>query len=215
MKGKTLDEFDYIANVIHRMLISAFFIGLGSYITILGLGTNYLSGIASLSYTIIGIVLFVFGFLIYALSECGKDFILGTLNKKNNTGKQSINKHLGMGWAILVGLNFFVVLMPKSSIIINTKAILDLSTAIIISISILAVLMVDALYKLGKNSMILFNNLLLALILPILVMLFVIFNIQNIFTWGLLDASLAALFSFFGLFIYYFKVVVDKSEKWV
>ena len=58
MKGKTLDEFDYIANVINRMLISVFFIGLGGYITILGLGTNYLSGIASLSCTIIGIVLF-------------------------------------------------------------------------------------------------------------------------------------------------------------
>ena len=213
MKGKVLDEFDYTSNAIYRMVVSFMFIGLGSYITILGLGINYPLVITNLIYTVIGLVIFIFGFLFYALSEHGKDFILGTLNKQTHTGKQGINQHLGVGWAILMVLNLFVVFMPKSSIIINTKAILDLSTAIIISVSIFAILLTDTLYKLEKNSMILFNNIILALILSILVILFVIFNIQNVFTWAFLDASLAALFSFFGLFIYYFKIVLDKSRK--
>ena len=199
IKGKTLDEFNYFATATYIIIVSAIFIGSGSYGIIKG-------------YKLAGILVFVVALAFYLLSKNGKNFIWGASNKKTHKKEQNIDVHLGFGWSFLILLNLMVILFPKDSLLLNINVVINLSTAIIISVSVFSVLLANLLYRLGRRSVTLFNSMFLALIIPIFVLILAAFNVWNSFIWVSLEASLAALFSLFGTFLYFFKRTIIKQK---
>ena len=198
IKGKTLNEFNYFVNATYVIIASAFFIGIGSYDIIKG-------------YELAGIIFFVVGLVIYLVIN-SINFIKRTFNKKHIKKEQNIDVHLGIGWSILILLNLIVISLPKNSILLNINVVINLSTAIIISVSVFSVLLANLLYRLGRRSVTLFNSMLLALIIPIFVLILAAFNVWDLFIWVFLEASLAALFSLFGTFLYFFKKTIIKQK---
>lgn len=198
IKGKTLNEFNHFVNATYVIIASAFFIGIGSYGIIKG-------------YELAGIIFFVVGLVIYLVIN-SINFIKRTSNKKTHKKEQNIDIHLGIGWFLLILLNLIVISLPKNSILLNINVVINLSTAIIISVSVFSVLLTNLLYRLGRRSMTLFNSMLLALIIPIFVLILAAFNVWDLFIWVLLEASLAALFSLFGTFLYFFKKTIIKQK---
>ena len=198
IKGKTLNEFNHFVNATYVIIASAFFIGIGSYGIIKGYG-------------LAGIIFFVVGLVIYLVIN-SINFIKRTSNKKTHKKEQNIDIHLGIGWFLLILLNLIVISLPKNSILLNINVVINLSTAIIISVSVFSVLLTNLLYRLGRRSMTLFNSMLLALIIPIFVLILAAFNVWDLFIWVLLEASLAALFSLFGTFLYFFKKTIIKQK---
>ena len=198
IKGKTLNEFNHFVNATYVIIASAFFIGIGSYGIIKG-------------YELAGIIFFVVGLVIYLVIN-SINFIKRTSNKKTHKKEQNIDIHLGIGWFLLILLNLIVISLPKNSILLNINVVINLSTAIIISVSVFSVLLTNLLYRLGRRSMTLFNSMLLALIIPIFVLILAAFNVWDLFIWVFLEASLAALFSLFGTFLYFFKKTIIKQK---
>ena len=198
IKGKTLNEFNHFVNATYVIIASAFFIGIGSYGIIKGYG-------------LAGIIFFVVGLVIYLVIN-SINFIKRTSNKKTHKKEQNIDIHLGIGWFLLILLNLIVISLPKNSILLNINVVINLSTAIIISVSVFSVLLTNLLYRLGRRSMTLFNSMLLALIIPIFVLILAAFNVWDLFIWVFLEASLAALFSLFGTFLYFFKKTIIKQK---
>ena len=199
IKGKTLDEFNYFVNAIYVIILSAFFIGIGSYGIIQG-------------YELAGVITFVVGLVIYLVTGNGRNFISGASNKKTHKKEQNIDVHLGTGWSLLILLNLMVISLPKNSILLNINVVINLSTAIIISVSVFSVLLANLLYRLGRRSVTLFNSMFLALIIPIFVLILAAFNVWNSFIWVSLEVSIAALFSLFGTFLYFFKKTIIKQK---
>ncbi len=199
IKGKTLNEFNYFVNATYVIIASAFFIGIGSYDIIKGYG-------------LAGIIFFGVGLLIYLVTGNGRNFISGAFNKKTHKKEQSIDVHLGIGWFFLILLNLIVIPFPKNSILLNINVVINLSTAIIISVSVFSALLANLLYRLGRRSVTLFTSMFLALIIPIFVLILAAFNVRDFFIWVFLEASLAALFSLFGTFLYFFKKKIIKQK---
>ena len=194
-----MNEFNYFVNATYVIILSAFFIGIGSYDIIKG-------------YELAGIIFFVVGLVIYLVTGNGRNFISGAFNKKTHKKEQNIDVHLGVGWSFLILLNLVVISLPKNSILLNINVVINLSTAIIISVSVFSVLLTNLLYRLGRRSVTLFNSMLLALIIPIFVLILAAFNVRDLFIWASLEVSIAALFSLFGTFLYFFKKTIIKQK---